>query len=179
MATSVGPPRRREMVKSQRRHIWNVTSVENPDLPHFTSNFTMAHAALPTLLLTKTSMWHGNMHVAWTRSPKSSRQAVVLQGEPCCATLDPSLDKALTSCLSTTCLYYSNSSTESIVWYSFLWTTTCAQDFLTIPSYLCPYINSILSMPIHQFQVCPSPWYLSIFFYWETIHQSTHSVFTD
>lgn len=139
--------RRREMVKSQGRHIWNITSVENPDLPHFASNFTMTLAALPTLLLRK------NKHVTWkhacgmTRSPKSSRQAVVLQGEPCCATLDPSLDKALNSCLSTTCLYYSNSSTESIVWYSFLQATTCAQDFLTILSYLCAYINSKFAHP--------------------------------
>lgn len=64
--------RRREMVKSQGRHIWNITSVENPDLPHFASNFTMTLAALPTLLLRKTGMWHGNMHVAWQEVQKAA-----------------------------------------------------------------------------------------------------------
>jgi len=41
--------------KSHRRHILNVTSEENPDLPHFSSNFIMTLAALAVLLLIKTS----------------------------------------------------------------------------------------------------------------------------
>lgn len=55
--------------KSEKRHIVSATSVENPDLPHFSSNFIMTLTGQPTFLLLKTSTWHGNM--IQTRSPQN------------------------------------------------------------------------------------------------------------